>query len=143
MSLTHFESFEDAHMKLGLEGSPRYNVIGSDERGIISLKITDSPYTYNRILNSGNIVWFVGVGVKSADGVPIGNQVEDKQVPFLKRKKDGGVFPILRDNGRGVYVMGNYRVIDLVKKVTGSGFIYYHIKMYKAYDIPYRLKIEL
>jgi len=130
-------------MKLGLEGSPRYNVIGSDERGIISLKITDSPYTYNRILNSGNIVWFVGVGVKSADGVPIGNQVEDKQVPFLKRKKDGGVFPILRDNGRGVYVMGNYRVIDLVKKVTGSGFIYYHIKMYKAYDIPYRLKIEL
>lgn len=138
-----FESFEDAHMKLGLEGSPRYNVISST--GIISLKITDGLNSYNKILNGGNVVWFAGIGSKSAEGIPIRNQLEENQSPFFVSQKYGDAFPILREKGGSVDVMGNYRVIDIVKKLTSSGFIYYHIKMYRAYDKPFftRAKIDL
>lgn len=138
-----FESFEDAHMKLGLEGSPRYNVISST--GIISLKITDGLNSYNKVLNGGNIVWFTGIGPKSAEGIPIRNQLEEKQAPFFVSQKYGTVFPILREKGGSVDVLGNYRIIDIIKKVTSSGFIYYHIKMYRAYDKPFftRAKIDL
>ena len=138
-----FESFEDAHMKLGLEGSPRYNVISS--KGIISLKIIDGLNTYNKILNGGNIVWFAGIGSKSAEGSPVRNQLEENQSPFFVTKKYGDIFPILREKDGVVDVLGNYRIIDIIKKLTTSGFIYYHIKMYRAHDKPFftRAKIDL
>lgn len=141
--MTHFESFEDAHMKLGLEGSPKANII-YNKSGILSLKIDESS-TYNEVLNGGNIVWYMGFGNKS-NGRPIGNQIEKNQQPFFNSRKFGLVFPILRERFGAVYVMGNYCINDIVKKVNPSGFSYYHIKLYKAHDkpfIPRYLKVEL
>ena len=137
-----FQSFEDAHMQLGLPGSPLYNLIVSKSGEILSLKITDDLNSYNKILNNGNVIWYVGVGIKSATGSPIGNQNEESQLPFFSSKTYGSVFPILRERRGMVEVMGNYRIVDIVKKISFSGFAYYHIKMYKAYDKPLLLEYK-
>jgi hypothetical protein len=35
--------------------------------------------------------------------------------------------------------MGNYRVKDLVKKISYAGFTYFHIKLQKAHDKPFEV----
>jgi hypothetical protein len=135
-----FQSFEDAHMSLGLAGSPRYSINVSSSGEILSLKLIDSFNSYNKILNNGNVVWYIGFGMKNVQGSPIGNQNEEAQLPFFSSKMYGSFFPILRERRGMVEIMGNYRIVDIVKKISFSGFAYYHIKMHKAHDKPLLLE---
>ena len=127
-------------MSLGLTGSPRYSVNVSKSGEISSVKIIDSFNTYNKILNNGNVVGYIGMGMKTATGSPIGNQLEESQLAFFSTKENRTVFPILRERRGMVEIMGNYRVVDIVKKTSFSGFAYYHIKMFKAHDKPLLLE---
>ena len=127
-------------MQLSLPGSPRYSVNVSKSGEISSVKIIDSFNSYNKILNNGNVVWYIGFGIKTPTGSPIGNQLEESQLAFFSTKENRSFFPILRERRGMVEIMGNYRIVDIVKKTSFSGFAYYHIKMFKAHDKPLLLE---
>jgi hypothetical protein len=135
MSILPFRSFEEAHDYLGIPGNPKDDVIISDYNDIFSVKIIDNPYSYNRILQHQNIIWLVGIGPRRVYGVPSGNHMLINQEPFYTSMKYDTVFPVLRKVGYNyVYLMGNYRVLDIVKKISFYGFTYFHIKLQKASD---------
>lgn len=134
MTSLSFKTFEEAHAHLGIPGDAKDDVVINSYNDIMSLKIVDNPYSYNRILQHQNVIWLVGIGPRRICGVPSGNHFLKRQEPFYTSMQYNSAFPVLRQTGDNyVYVMGNYRVKDLVKKISYAGFTYFHIKLQKAH----------
>lgn len=132
-----FKTFQEAHAYLGIPGDPKDDVVINSYNDIMSLKIVDNPYSYNRILQHQNVIWLVGIGSRRICGVPAGNHILKRQEPFYTSMQYNNVFPVLRQSGADyVYLMGNYRVMEIVKKISYAGFTYFHIKLQKAHGKP-------
>ena len=137
MTVLSFRTFQEAHAYLGIPGDTKDDVIITAYNNISSLKIIDDPYSYNRILQHENVIWLVGIGPRKICGIPSGNHNFKKQEPFYTTMQYNNVFPVLRQTGYNyVYLMGNYRVMEIVKKMSYFGFTFFHIKLQKAHDKP-------
>lgn len=123
-----FKSYKDAHEKLGISGSYQRGTQGTAETGVTSLKITIHPESYDRILENGKTIYYVGKGNKPTPAHPTKSQLSDDQDVFRKSIETKNKFPVLyKYEPNKVKLLGYYRVINLKKSVRNNVTFYYAI----------------
>jgi hypothetical protein len=121
-----FKSYKEAHEKLGIPGSYQRGTHGTAETGVTSLKITAHPDSYDKIVDNGNTVYYVGKGNKPTPAHPTKTQDSSHQEVFRTSIKTKKPFPVLyKEQPNRVYLLGNYRVEDL-KKTRRDGIVFYY-----------------
>jgi hypothetical protein len=127
-----FSSYKEAHEKLGISGSYQRGTHGTGETGVTSLKITVHPDSYDKILDNGKTIYYVGKGNKPTPAHPIKTQESDKQDVFRKSIETKNKFPVLyKFAPHKVKLLGYYRVEDL-KKARREGVIFYYAVLKKV-----------
>ena len=108
---TLFDSYEEAMNYFNLTG--------------LVINIVDHPNSLEQILQNGNVVKCIGLGVKISPGRPLGNQQLHTQGPiFSHANKYPHLFPIFYKK-RYIEYMGLYRLNGYKKKMSPSGFYYF------------------
>jgi hypothetical protein len=121
-----FKSYKEAHEKLDIPGSYQRGTHGTAETGVTSLKITAHPDSYDRILDNGKTIYYVGKGNKPTPAHPTKNQDSSQQDIFRTSIKTRKPFPVLyKEQPKSVYLLGYYRVEDL-KKTRRDGVAFYY-----------------
>jgi hypothetical protein len=113
-----YNSYEEARLA--------YNIQDND----IYLKITNHSKSLNKILQSGNVIHYVGEGCKKYPGYPSGNQQYCRQIPLINKLSYNNyvhVFNKISENK--VIHLGLYSFMNLKKKESFYGFTYFEIKM--------------
>jgi hypothetical protein len=125
-----FKSYREAHKKLKIPGSYQRGTHGTPETGITSLKITAHPDSYDKILDNGNTIYYVGKGNKPTPAHPTKTQESAEQAVFRKSIETHKTFPVLHKSAPNtVTLLGHYRVEDLKKtRRQGVGFYYAVLK---------------
>jgi hypothetical protein len=125
-----FKSYKEAHEKLGILGSYQRGTHGTAETGVTSLKITAHPDSYDKILDGGKTIYYVGKGNKPTPAHPVMTQDSDKQDVFRTSIKTQIKFPVLyKASPQNVKLLGYYRVENLKKsKRDGVSFYYAVLK---------------
>jgi len=132
--LTYYPSYAAAHEILGLSGNPKTMIITDSNNIIESIKITDHPDSYHRISANSAIIQYVGIGTLKSPGHPIGNQQYYRQDPFLNTWGAAKPICVLRQQSDGeVYLMGNYKVRGLRKRMGNEGFAYFHAELIRIW----------
>ncbi len=125
-----FRSYEEAHDILALDGLPTNAINATTYDGILSLKLTEHPRSYHRILKGGQTIYYVGIGSHTTPGHPTGNHQWESQSPFIRSLKHCTIFPVLYKRYEGAVIfMGNYQVKMHNKKISNEGFTYYEFKL--------------
>lgn len=123
-----FKSYKEAHEKLGIPGSYQRGTHGTAESGVTSLKITAHPDSYDKILDNGETIYYVGKGNKPTPAHPIKTQNSDNQDVFRKSIETQKKFPVLyKFEPNRVKLLGYYRVTNLKKVKCGDVSFYYAI----------------
>ena len=123
-----FSSYKDAHEKLGIPGSYQRGTHGTAETGVTSLKITVHPDSYDKILDDGKTIYYVGKGNKPTPAHPTKTQNSDQQDVFRKSIETEKKFPVLyKFATHKVKLLGNYRVEGLKKARRGPVTFYYAV----------------
>jgi hypothetical protein len=123
-----FKSYKEAHEKLGIPGSYQRGTHGTAESGVTSLKITAHPDSYDKILDNGETIYYVGKGNKPTPAHPIKTQDSEKQDVFRKSIETQKKFPVLyKFEPNKVKLLGYYRVTNLKKAKRGDVSFYYAI----------------
>lgn len=123
-----FKSYKEAHEKLGIPGSYQRGTQGTAETGVTSLKITVHPESYDKILDDGKTIYYVGKGNKPTPAHPTKSQSLEGQDVFRKSIETGNKFPVLyKYESHKVKLLGNYKVINLKKSIRGNVTFYYAV----------------
>lgn len=123
-----FRSYKEAHEKLGILGSYQRGTHGTAETGVTSLKITVHPDSYDKILDDGKTIYYVGKGNKPTPAHPTKTQGSGQQDVFRKSIETQKKFPVLyKYEPQKVKLLGYYRVEDLKKSRRGEVTFYYAI----------------
>jgi hypothetical protein len=123
-----FRSYKDAHKKLGIPGSYQRGTHGTVESGVTSLKITLHSESYDKILDNGNTIYYVGKGNKPTPAHPIKTQDSSQQNVFRKSIETQNKFPVLyKYEPHSVKLLGYYRVDKLKKSRKGDVIFYYAV----------------
>jgi hypothetical protein len=123
-----FKSYKEAQEKLGIEGSYQKGTHGTEVTGVTSLKITVHPDSYDKILDDGNTILYVGKGNKPTPAHPIKSQLSDQQDVFRRSIETQKKFPVLyKFAPQKVKLLGYYRVINLKKSRKGDVTFYYTV----------------
>jgi hypothetical protein len=121
-----FKSYKEAHEKLKIPGSYQRGTHGTPETGVTSLKITAHPDSYDKILDNGNTIYYVGKGNKPTPAHPTKTQESAEQAVFRKSIESQRTFPVLHKSAPNtVTLLGHYRVEDL-KKSRRQGVVFYY-----------------
>jgi len=124
--MTIYKTYKEAHEKLGLSGSYQRGTIGTAETGVQSLKITNHPDSYDKILENGKWILYVGKGNKPTPAHPVRNQDSSNQNIFRTSIRTKNPFPVLRKSAPNhVELLGYYRVISLKKSKKDNIYFYY------------------
>ena len=128
--MTIYKTYKEAHEKLGIPGSYQRGTIGTSETGVQSLKITDHPDSYDRILENGKRILYVGKGNKPTPAHPVRNQELSNQDIFRTSIRTKTPFPVLHKSAPNhVELLGYYRVKSLKRGLKeGVHFYYAEIK---------------
>lgn len=123
-----FKSYKEAHEKLGIDGSYQRGTQGTSETGVKSLKISVHPDSYDKILDNGRTIYYVGKGNKPTPAHPTRSQDSKNQNVFRKSIETKKPFPVLyKYEPNKVILLGYYRVEDLKKSRRGDVSFYYAI----------------
>jgi hypothetical protein len=123
-----FKSYKEAHEHLGIPGSYQSGTHGTAETGVTSLKITAHPDSYDRILDDGNKIYYVGKGNKPMPAHPVKTQDSSEQDVFRTSIDTQRKFPVLyKYEPQKVKLLGYYRVEGLKKSKRGGVSFYYAI----------------
>jgi len=123
-----FKSYKEAHEHLGIPGSYQRGTHGTPETGVTSLKITVHPESYDKILDDGKTIYYVGKGNKPTPAHPTKSQDLDKQELFKTSIETQKKFPILyKYEPHKVKLLGHYRVVNLKRAKRGDVIFYYAI----------------
>jgi hypothetical protein len=123
-----FKSYKDAHEKLGIPGSYQRGTQGTAETGVTSLKITVHPDSYDKILDNGETIYYVGKGNKPTPAHPTRTQDSTDQDVFRTSIETQKKFPVLyKYEPQKVKLLGYYRVVNLKKSRKGNVSFYYAI----------------
>jgi hypothetical protein len=123
-----FRSYKEAHEKLGIPGSYQRGTHGTAETGVTSLKITVHPDSYDKILDNGNTIYYVGKGNKPTPAHPTKTQDSTPQDVFRTSIETQKKFPVLyKYEPQKVKLLGYYRVGDLKKSKRGGVSFYYAV----------------
>jgi hypothetical protein len=126
-----FKTYKEAHEKLGIPGSPQRGTHGTAETGVTSLKITAHPDSYDRIMDNGKTIYYVGKGNKPTPAHPTKNQDSSQQDVFRTSIKTKKKFPVLYKSApHTIELLGYYRVEDL-KKSRRDGLTFYYAVLKK------------
>ena len=91
-----------------------------------SLTITAHLDSYDKILDNGNTIYYVGKGNKPTPAHPIKTQESAEQAVFRKSIETHKTFPVLHKSAPStVTLLGHYRVEDL-KKTRRQGVAFYY-----------------
>lgn len=123
-----FRSYKEAHERLGIPGSYQRGTHGTAESGVTSLKITVHPDSYDKILEDGKTIYYVGKGNKPTPAHPTKTQGSEQQDVFRKSIETQKKFPVLyKYEPHKVKLLGYYRVEDLKKTRRGDVTFYYAV----------------
>lgn len=123
-----FRSYKEAHEKLGITGSYQRGTHGTAETGVTSLKITEHPDSYDKILDDGNTIYYVGKGNKPTPAHPTKSQSSEQQDVFRTSIETQKKFPVLyKYESQKVKLLGYYRVENLKKSKRGEVTFYYAV----------------
>jgi hypothetical protein len=123
-----FRSYKEAHEKLGISGSYQRGTHGTEETGVTSLKITVHPESYDKILDGGETIYYVGKGNKPTPAHPIKSQESDPQDVFRTSIETQKKFPVMyKYEPQKVKLLGYYRVVNLKKSRRGEVTFYYAV----------------
>jgi hypothetical protein len=123
-----FKSYKEAHDKLGIPGSYQRGTHGTAETGVTSLKITDHPDSYDKILDDGKTIYYVGKGNKPTPAHPVKTQNTNQQDVFRRSIETQKKFPVLHKSAPHIVkLLGYYRVVDLKKSRRDSITFYYAV----------------
>jgi len=121
-----YKSYKEAHEKLGIQGSYQRGTHGTAQSGVTSLKITAHPDSYDRILDDGKTIYYVGKGNKPTPAHPTADQSSKEQDVFRTSIALKNRFPVLYKSEPGkVELLGYYCVVNL-KKATRKGVAFYY-----------------
>ena len=121
-----FRSYKEAHEKLGIPGSYQRGTHGTAETGVTSLKITVHPDSYDKILDDGKTIYYVGKGNKPTPAHPTKTQGSEQQDVFRTSIETQKKFPVLyKYEPQKVKLLGYYRVVNL-KKSRRDGVTFYY-----------------
>lgn len=127
-----FKSYKEAHEQLGIPGSYQRGTHGTAETGVTSLKITVHPDSYDKILDDGKTIYYVGKGNKPTPAHPVMSQSSKEQDVFRKSIGTQRSFPVLyKYEPHKVKLLGNYRVESL-KKSRRDGVSFYYAVLKKV-----------
>ena len=94
----------------------------------MNLVISQEPDSLVQCINNMHTILYPGFGLMKG-GRPISNQSYEGQQKFLKRYANQQYLPISYVNKYGgTTFLGNYKLKDLNKKITSSGFQYYEYR---------------
>ena len=117
-----FNSYEEARQA--------YNIHDND----IYLKITNHRNSLNRIIQSSNVIYYVGEGHKKYPGYPSGNQMYNRQVPLLTKLKNDYYIHVFNKTAENtVCYLGLYSLMNFKKRMSFEGFTYFELKMKKKH----------
>lgn len=123
-----FRSYKEAHEKLAIPGSYQRGTHGTAETGVTSLKITIHPDSYDKILDDGKTIYYVGKGNKPTPAHPIKTQDSIQQDVFRRSIETQNKFPVLyKYEPQKVKLLGYYRVVNLKKSKRGDVTFYYAV----------------
>jgi hypothetical protein len=123
-----YRTYQEAHEKLGIPGSYQRGTHGTAKTGVTSLKISAHPDSYDRILDDGQTIYYVGKGNKPTPAHPIKSQESEQQDLFRTSIKTKKKFPVLyKYEPNKVKLLGYYTVIDVKKSKRGNVTFYYAI----------------
>ena len=123
-----FRSYKEAHEKLEIPGSYQRGTHGTAETGVISLKITVHPDSYDKIMDDGKTIYYVGKGNKPTPAHPTKTQGSDQQDVFRKSIETQKKFPVMyKYEPQKVKLLGYYRVENLKKSTRGGVTFYYAV----------------
>lgn len=123
-----FRSYKEAHEQLGIPGSYQRGTHGTAETGVTSLKITVHPDSYDKILDDGQTIYYVGKGNKPTPAHPTKTQDSAQQDLFRTSIETQKKFPVLyKYESNKVKLLGYYRVEDLKKSRCGGVTFYYAV----------------
>lgn len=122
-----FSSYKEAHEKLKIPGSYQRGTRGTAETGVQSLKITAHPDSYDKILDNGATIYYVGKGNKPTPAHPIRNQNTTQQDVFRKSIETGHTFPVLHKENSKVKLLGYYKVVGLKRAQRNKVSFYYAV----------------
>lgn len=123
-----FRSYKEAHDYLGIPGSYQRGTHGTAETGVTSLKITAHPDSYDKILDNGQTIYYVGKGNKPTPAHPTKTQDSTQQDVFRTSIETQKKFPVLyKYEPHKVKLLGYYRVVNLKKSHRGGVGFYYAI----------------
>lgn len=123
-----FRSYKEAHEKLGIPGSYQRGTHGTAETGVTSLKITVHPDSYDKILDNGKTIYYVGKGNKATPAHPTKTQDSEQQEVFRKSIETQRKFPVLyKYESQKVKLLGYYCVINLKRARRGDVTFYYAV----------------
>ncbi len=123
-----FRSYKEAHDKLGIPGSYQRGTHGTGETGVTSLKITVHPDSYDKILDDGKTIYYVGKGNKPTPAHPTKTQDSTQQDVFRKSIETQKKFPVLyKYEPHKVKLLGYYRVDNLKKTKRDNVMFYYAV----------------
>ncbi len=121
-----FRSYKEAHEQLGIPGSYQRGTHGTAETGVTSLKITVHPDSYDKILDDGKTIYYVGKGNKPTPAHPVKTQQSSEQDVFRTSIETQKKFPVLyKYEPQKVKLLGYYRVVNL-KKAQRQGVSFYY-----------------
>jgi hypothetical protein len=121
-----FRSYKEAHEHLGIPGSYQRGTHGTAETGVTSLKITVHPDSYDKILDDGKMIYYVGKGNKPTPAHPTKTQDSAQQDLFRTSIETQKKFPVLyKYEPHKVKLLGYYRVVNL-KKAQRKGVTFYY-----------------
>lgn len=127
--MTIYKTYKEAHEKLGIPGSYQRGTIGTVETGVQSLKITNHPDSYDRILENGKRILYVGRGNKPTPAHPVRNQESENQDIFKTSIRTKTPFPVLHKSApNNVQLLGYYRVIG-IKRTQRRGVHFYYAEL--------------
>ena len=123
-----FRSYKEAHDKLGIPGSYQRGTHGTAETGVTSLKITVHPESYDKILDDGKTIYYVGKGNKPTQAHPIKTQHSADKDVFRTSIETERKFPVLyKYEPHKVKLLGYYRVVNLKKSRRRDVTFYYAV----------------
>jgi len=126
VSMRLFRSYKEAHKVLRIPGSYQRGTHGTAETGVTSLKITVHTDSYDKILDNGATIFYVGKGNKPTPAHPAKSQDSKSQDVFRKSIETQNPFPVLHKEGPEVVkLLGQYRVVGL-KRATRQGVQFYY-----------------
>ncbi len=130
-----YKTYKEAHEKLDIPGSYQRGTIGTAETGVQSLKITNHPDSYDRILENGKRILYVGKGNKISPAHPIKNQALSDQELFITSIRIKNNFPVLYKAAPNNVKLLGYYTVSGIKKSTKKGINFYYAELKLKYTI--------